>query len=294
MIAVCVSSPALSDHGPGLWLAGTAGSQPGVQGRGDHDAPSRGDGAAASGRPARAGLGRPGGPGGARPAAASGAARPPARHAGHVTGLAPPPDHTEVDVPEPAGPPADQPGDPRPGAAAGAREPGLGVPPGARRAVSARSSGQRGDRAADLARPAQTGPAETGHLVAGVPAHSGAWAAGLRLLPCRHDLPPAPVCPVRDAGSDPARARPRSDRPPGQLLDRPAGPQPAYGHRRPDRLLPLPHPGPGCQVHPCLRQDLRQRGRESSKDPAADTTGELLCRERDGYAQREPSAPTGC
>ena len=157
--------------------------------------------------------------------------------------------------------------------------PARGVPPGARRAVPARAPGQRGDRAADPAHPTtQTAPAERRHLRAGVPAHSGARAAGLRLLPCRHDLPPAPVRTVRDRGEHPARARPRSDRPPGRLLDRPAGPQPAHGPRRPDRLVPLPHPGPRRQVHQRLRRDLRCRGRDDSKDPAADTTGELLCR----------------
>jgi hypothetical protein len=31
--------------------------------------------------------------------------RAPARHPGHAAGLAPPPDHTQVDVPEPARPP---------------------------------------------------------------------------------------------------------------------------------------------------------------------------------------------
>ena len=31
---------------------------------------------------------------------------------------------------------------------------------------------------------------------------------------------------------------------PGRAVDRPAGPQPAHGPRGPDRLLPLPHPGP--------------------------------------------------
>ena len=51
---------------------------------------------------------------------------------GTLLALAPPPGHARVDVSEPSGPPADQPGDPRPGAAAGAGEPGLGVPPGAR------------------------------------------------------------------------------------------------------------------------------------------------------------------
>ena len=39
---------------------------------------------------------------------------------------------------------------------------------------------------------------------------------------------------------------------PGRRLDRPAGPQPDHGPRRPDRLLPVLHPGPRRQVHrPC-------------------------------------------
>ena len=87
-------------------------------------------------------------------------------------------------------------------------------------------------------------------------------SAGLRLLPRGHDLPQTPVRPVRHGGRDPARAHPRRDRPPGRRLDRPAGPQPAHGPRRPDRLLPLPHPGPRRQVHPRLRRDLRRRGRD--------------------------------
>jgi len=56
----------------------------------------------------------------------------------------------------------------------GAGESGLGIPQGARRAMPARSPHQRGDRAADLARPAvQTGPAENGHILAGVPCCRG-------------------------------------------------------------------------------------------------------------------------
>ena len=71
-------------------------------------------------------------------------------------------------------------GDPRPGAAAGAGEPRVGIPQGARRAMPARSLHQRGDRAADLARPAvQTGPAENGHILGGVPPHAGGRPAGL-------------------------------------------------------------------------------------------------------------------
>ena len=65
----------------------------------------------------------------ARPAA-SGTARPSARHAGHATDLAPPPDHTPVEVPEPVRAATDQPGHLRPGAAAGTREPSLGIPAG--------------------------------------------------------------------------------------------------------------------------------------------------------------------
>ena len=49
------------------------------------------------------------------------------------------------------------------------------------------------------------------------------------------------------------------DRPPRRLVDRPAGPQPAHGPRRPDRLLPLPDPGPRRQVHQRLRRDIRRR-----------------------------------
>ena len=71
-----------------------------------------------------------------------------------------------------------QPGRPRtnqrPGTAAGPGQPGLGLPPGTRRAVPARSPRQRSDSAPDLARPtAQTGAAERGHALAGVPARPG-------------------------------------------------------------------------------------------------------------------------
>ena len=79
-------------------------------------------------------------------------------------------------------------------------------------------------------------PRERGHLLAGVPARPGRGPAGLRLLPRGHDLPQAPVRAVRHGGGDPAGAHPGRDRPPGRRLDRPAGPQPGHGPRRPDRL----------------------------------------------------------
>jgi Homeodomain-like domain len=64
MIAAYGFPLAVLDHGPGVRLAGPAGPQSGVQGRGDHGAAPRGDGAPPPGRPAQAGLGRSRGPGG--------------------------------------------------------------------------------------------------------------------------------------------------------------------------------------------------------------------------------------
>ena len=45
---------------------------------------------------------------------------------------------------------------------------------------------------------------------------------------------------------------------PDGAVDRPAGSQPAHGPRRPDRLFPVPDPGPRRQVHRRLRRHLRQ------------------------------------
>ena len=73
------------------------------------------------------------------------------------------------------------------------------------------------------------GSAEHGHLLASVPARSGARAAGLRLLPCGHDFPQTPLRPVRDGDRHPACARSGRDRPPHWHLDDPAGPECAYG-----------------------------------------------------------------
>ena len=88
-IAVCVSSPPVLDHDPGLRLAAPARPQPGVQERRDPGSPPRSHAAAPSGRPAQAGLGRPASAALAR-LDARGAAGPPTRHTGHAAGLAPP------------------------------------------------------------------------------------------------------------------------------------------------------------------------------------------------------------
>ena len=86
---------------------------------------------------------------------------------------APSADHPQMGLPEPARPAAHQPRHPRSGAAAGAGESGLGIPQGPRRAMPDRPPHQRGDSTADPAHLAVQGrPAEDGHLLAGVPAHS--------------------------------------------------------------------------------------------------------------------------
>lgn len=62
-----------------------------------------------------------------------------------------------------------------------------------------------------------------------------------------------PVCAVRHGGRDLTGAHPQGDRPPGQGLDRSAGPQAADRHREPDRLILPPYPGSRGQAHGCVR-----------------------------------------
>jgi hypothetical protein len=104
-----------------------------------------------------------------------------------------------------------QSGDPRPGCTAGAGEPGLGIPQSPRRTAPARSPHQRGNGAADPARPAaQAGPAERGYLLAGIyssPANGTcgrSWAntpaittGTARISPASSDRPTTTTRPAR-------------------------------------------------------------------------------------------------
>jgi putative transposase len=66
-------------------------------------------------------------------------------------------------------------------------------------------------------------------------------------------FPKAVVRAVRTGDSDPAGAHPRGDPVSRRRMDRTASPQPGHGPRRPDRLVPVPHPGPRRQVRRRVR-----------------------------------------
>jgi len=110
------------------------------------------------------------------------------------------------------------------------KEPGLGVPPGARRVGSLRLPCESGDRAADPPRPGlSVGSSWPGHLLAHIPADPGRGPAGLRLFLRGHDLSQAAARAVPHGGSHPAGWRRHRE-----LLRRlgAGGPAPLRGRRR--------------------------------------------------------------
>src|ERR1017187_7453009 len=155
------------------------------------------------------------------PAAAS---PPPAaqnRDPGHPPRLASAPAQEETDLPERRRTPANPGRGARARRADGPAEPVLGLP-----ADPGRSRAQ-----------ARTAPGVTD--LAAVPGRPGLRHPGLRLPACRHGLPAARVRAVRDGDPDPDGAHPGRHRPSHRGLDRPAGPQPVHGSRRPGRQLPV-------------------------------------------------------
>jgi hypothetical protein len=83
-------------------------------------------------------------------------------------------------------------------------------------------------------------PASCGADLAAVPVRPGPGDPGLRLLPRRHGVVPAPVRGVRAGACHPPGAHPRRDRQPDRGVGGPAGPEPAHGPGRPHRAVQVP------------------------------------------------------
>jgi hypothetical protein len=84
--------------------------------------------------------------------------------------------------------------------------------------------------------------------LAGVPAPAGRRDRGLRLLHRGHDLATPVVRAVLHRTGHPTCASGRRDRPPGQCLGHPAGPQLVAGAGGAGTTGALPAPRPGCKV----------------------------------------------
>ena len=222
-----VPAPALPHLRPALRLAGPARPLIGVEKRGTAGAAARGRRAAPGTSAAPARLGRPRNPRHADPAPASTAAVAPAGHPPHRPAVAPPPDHPEVDLPQPDRTAAGQRRDRRADRAARHREQRLGIQEDPRRTAQARPPGQRIHHPPGPQGPENPPGTATTHRydLAAVPAHPGIDDARHRLLPRRLcGDPAAPVLPVRHGDRQPLRAHPRDHRQPGRSVDRAADP----------------------------------------------------------------------
>jgi hypothetical protein len=172
---ICVPAPALPHLRPALRLAGPARPLIGVEKRGTAGAAARGRRAAPDPSAAPARLGRPRSPCHADPAPASKAADAPARHPRHRPALAPPPDHPDVDLPQPDRTAAGQRRDRHADRAARHREQRLGIQEDPRRTAQARPPGQRIHHPPSPQGPEDLPGTATAHRhhVAAVPAHPG-------------------------------------------------------------------------------------------------------------------------
>jgi hypothetical protein len=232
-------------------------------------------------RPADAGLGRPGGPGRARPSAASRPCAPTGLLAGHATGLATPPYHTQMDVSEQS--------EIRDLVLRLAQENRAWGTAGCRRFDPARNPGQRGHCATDPAPGDVTGRRGTRSPLADVPPYAGA-----RLLACDFFtvdtifpkrlyvlfVAEVATCHVHILGVTVHPTAP----------DRPASPQPAHGPRRPGHSLLLIRDRDANSPAPSTR--FASAGVPVVKTPPR--TPLANCYAEGGCAPHEPSAPTGC
>ncbi|EFL27566.1 LOW QUALITY PROTEIN: integrase, partial [Streptomyces himastatinicus ATCC 53653] len=71
-------------------------------------------------------------------------------------------------------------------------------------------------------------------------------------------------------------ARPGRHRPPDRCMGHATRPQPAHGPRRQGWVLPVPHPGPGQQVHRRIQRRLRRQRHSRHPDSTTKPTVQRL------------------
>jgi len=193
--------------------------------------------------------------------AASGAAA--AGHSGHDPALAPRHCPVPLGCQIQAGqdrPPGYPPEHQGPGPPASQGEPRMGIPQDPRRPGRPGSQGRGVDRVGDPQgqRHRPRAAADRADLVA-IPALPGRGDPGVRLLHRRSARRHPGPRPDRDRARDPADPHPRSHAASNRGLDRPAGPQPDHGPRRPGRARQVHDPRPWPQLHDRVRNVLLRR-----------------------------------
>jgi hypothetical protein len=121
----------------------------------------------------------------------------PHRHPRHLAGMAPPPDRTEMDLPQPTWTPTDRCRASRPGHPVSAGKPAMGAPTHPRRTYPTRAPHRHGHHPQNPCRcSSQPCTTTARHQLAHLPAHPSDRTIG-RLLPPRHHQPTQTLRPVR-------------------------------------------------------------------------------------------------
>ena len=109
-----------------------------------------------------------------------------------------------------------------------------------------------------------------------VPAGSGGWHRRVRLLHGRDRLAPDAVRPRVHRAGQPADPRESGNGAPGLGVGHPAGAQPGSRARRSHQPSPVPHPGPGREVHGPVRHGAALGGDPGHPHPGPGTERQCL------------------